>query len=221
MDVKVTFDWRARPLYILSVIDHQRRRLVHCRSTYHPTSDWVAQQMREAFPFDEAPAMMLMDHDSIFLPIIKNTLPAMGVRVIRTAVGCPRQNGTIERFNRTLTEELLDHVIPLNSKHLNGLLAEYQRFYNTARPHQANKGQAPEHQVAANDTAFAPGMLRAEAIPWLGGLHQATAGRPDPLDQYPLMVIGAGSRGPRTPRHPKTDVFADTVDRVTWNHSHL
>jgi transposase InsO family protein len=173
MDFKVTFDWRARPLYILSVIDHQRRRLVHCRSTYHPTSDWVAQQMREAFPFDEAPAMMLMDHDSIFLPIIKNTLPAMGVRVIRTAVGCPRQNGTIERFNRTLNEELLDHVIPLNSKHLNGLLAEYQRFYNTARPHQANKGQASEHQVAANDTAFAPGMLRAEAIPWLGGLHHS------------------------------------------------
>jgi len=92
---------------------------------------------------------------------------------IRTAVGCPQQNGTVERFNRTLTEELLDHVIPLNEKHLNGLLAEYQRFYNTVRPHQANDGQAPEPVQAANDTAFAPGMLRAEAIPWLGGLHHS------------------------------------------------
>ena len=78
-----------------------------------------------------------------------------------------------ERFNRTLTEELLDHVIPLNEKHLNRLLAEYQRFYNSARPHQANDGQAPEPVQAANDTAFAPGMLRAEAIPWLGGLHHS------------------------------------------------
>lgn len=173
MDFKVTFDWRARPLYILAVLDHQRRRLVHCRSTYHPSSEWVAQQMREAFPFDEAPAMILMDHDSIFLPVVKNTLPAMGVKVIRSAVGCPQQNGTIERFNRTLTEELLDHVIPINEKHLNGLLAQYQCFYNKARPHQANGGQAPEHHEAANDSGFTAGTLRAEAIEWLGGLHHS------------------------------------------------
>ena len=173
MDFKVTFDWRARPLYILSVIDHQRRRLVRCCSTRHPTSDWVAQQMREAFPFDEAPAMMLMDHDSIFLPIVKHTLPAMGVQVVRTAVGCPRQNGTVERFNRTLTEELLDHVVPLDETHLNRLLAEYQTFYNTARPHQANQGQAPEQAAAANDASFVPGTLRAETVPWLGGLHHS------------------------------------------------
>lgn len=173
MDFKVAFDWRARPLYILSILDHHRRRLVHCCATRHPTGDWVAQQMREAFPFDEAPAMLLMDNDSIFLPVIKRTLPAMGVKVIRTAVGCPQQNGTVERFNRTLTDELLNHVIPLSDLHLNRLLAEYQRFYNTARPHQANQGQAPEPPEAANDMAFAPGTLRAQAIPWLGGLHHS------------------------------------------------
>jgi hypothetical protein len=53
MDFKVTFDWRARPLFILSILSHHRRRLIHCRCTYHPTTEWVAQQMREAFPFDE------------------------------------------------------------------------------------------------------------------------------------------------------------------------
>lgn len=79
MDFKVTFDWRARPLFTLSVLNHHRRQLIYCRCTYHPTAEWVAQQMREAFPFDEAPARMLMDHDSIFLPVIKNTLPAMGI----------------------------------------------------------------------------------------------------------------------------------------------
>lgn len=178
MDFKVTFDWRARPLYILSIIDHHCRRLVHCRSTYHPTSEWVAQQMREAFPFDEGPAKLLMDHDSIFLPVIKNTLPAIGIGVVRTAVKCPWQNGTIERFNRTLKEELLAHIIPISDSHLNRLLSEFKSFYNTARPHQANQGMAPDQAEASNDgtfdpTPFAPDSLQTEEIPWLGGLHHS------------------------------------------------
>ena len=174
MDFKVTFDWRARPLYILSIIDHERRKLVSCRATYHPSSDWVAQQIREAFPFDDAPRRMLMDHDSIFLPLIRGTLPNMGIKVVRTSVGCPWQNGVVERFNRTLTEELLNHIIPIGAEHLNRVLKKYQAFYNTARPHQANEGQSPvQSENAANDVAFAPGTLRAEPIPWLGGLHHS------------------------------------------------
>ena len=174
MDFKVAFDWRARPLYILNIIDHARRKLVTCRATYNPTREWVAQQMREAFPFDEAPRRMLMDHDSIFLPVANITLPNMGVEVVRTSVGCPWQNGIVERFNRTLTEELLDHIIPISADHLNRLLKEYQIFFNTARPHQANDGQSPVlSEVAANDVTFAPGTLKAEPIPWLGGLHHS------------------------------------------------
>ena len=67
----------------------------------------------------------------------------------------------VERFNRTLTEELLDHVIPLSALHINQLIKKYQTFYNTARPHRAN------------DVALTPGALHAEAIPWLGGLHHS------------------------------------------------
>ena len=171
MDFKVSFDWRGRPLHILSVIDHQRRKLIHCCSTYHPGEGWVAQQMREAFPFDQAPAMLLMDNDSTFLPAAQKTLPAMGIKVVRTAFQCPQQNGIVERFNRTLTEELLDHIVPLSAKHLNARLAEFKSFYNTARPHRANGGQAPEQsRSAANDTPAVPierGTLRAQAIPWL------------------------------------------------------
>lgn len=61
MDFKVTFDWRGKLLYIFNVIDHRRRELVVCRATYNPSSDWVAQQIRDAYPFDEAPKLMLMD----------------------------------------------------------------------------------------------------------------------------------------------------------------
>lgn len=135
MDFKVTFDLRSRPLFVLSILNHHRRRLVHCRSTYHPTSEWVAQQMREAFPLDDGPGTLLMDHDSIFLPVIKRTLPAMGIGVVRTTVKCLWQNGTIERFNRTLKEELLAHIIPIDANHLNRLLSEFKSLYNSARPH--------------------------------------------------------------------------------------
>ena len=80
----------------------------------------------------------------------------------------------VERFNRTLTEELLDHVIPMGALHINQLLRQYQTFYNTARPHRTNDGQSPIQQVnAANDVAFTPGALHAEALPWLGGLHHS------------------------------------------------
>jgi transposase InsO family protein len=174
MDFKVTFDWRGKLLYILNIIDHERRELMVCRATHNPSSDWVAQQIRDAYPFDEAPKHMMMDHDSIFLPLVHQTLPNMGIKVIRTSVGCPWQNGVVERFNRTLTEELLNHIIPISALHINRLLKQYLTFYNTARPHRTLDGQTPIRQkTAANDSTFMPGTLRAEAIPWLGGLHHS------------------------------------------------
>ena len=173
MDFKVTFDWKARPLFILSLMDHHRRQLIHCRATYHPTSAWVAQQMREAFPFNEAPKIMLTDNDRIFLPVIRQTLPAMGVAVMRTAIKCPQQNGIIERFNRTLTDELLNAVIPINEQHLNRLLREFKQFYNTARPHRANSGEAPAPLDACNDERFEQSAWQIESTAWLGGLHHS------------------------------------------------
>jgi transposase InsO family protein len=144
MDFKVTFDWRGKLLFILNIIDHSRRELILSRATHNPSSAWVAQQIRDAYPLDEAPKIMtMMDHDSIFVPLVHSTLPNMGIKVVRTTVGCPWLNGIVERFNRTLTEELLNHVIPLGALHINRLLKQYQTFYNTARPHRKLGGQSP------------------------------------------------------------------------------
>ena len=180
MDFKVVFDWRAKPLYILNIIDHARRQLrrqlICCEPTYTPSSEWIAQQLRNAYPFDEAPKEMLMDRDSIFLPIASRTLPNMGVKVVKCSVRSPWQNGIVERFNRTLKEELLNHIIPMGVGHLSRLLKEYQSFYNTARPHQANDGQSPIHSVeSANDSVMgsATNRLSVEAVVWLGGLHHS------------------------------------------------
>ena len=168
MDFKGTFDWRARQLFILNIIDHSRRKLLISRATYNPSSEWVSRQIREAFPFNDVPRFILLDHDSIFMPVPRRTLPNMGIRAVHTTVGCPWLNGIVERFNRTLTEELLNHVIPISPEHLNRV------FYNTARPHQVNEGESPiPIDQVANDVLYANGRLKVEATPWLSGLHRS------------------------------------------------
>ena len=178
MVFKTTLDALCRQVFILNIVDHKRRRLVWSRATHNPTSAWVAQQIREAFPFDEARGgIMLMDRDSIFAHIAAHTLPSFGMRVRRTAYRCPWQNAVVERFNRTLKEELLSSIVVLNLRQLNRLLSEYRTYYNTARPHMANDGEPPMpiDPVAANDSDIGhnPSRCRLEAIPWLGGLHHS------------------------------------------------
>lgn len=178
IDFKVVYDLRVRPLFILSILSHDHRKLLHCRCTYNPTAQWVSQQLREAFPFDEGPGKLMMDHDSIFLPVIKSTLPGMGIGVVRTDIKCPWQNGVIERFNRTLKDELLAHVVPLGDRHLNRLLGEFQAYYNTGRPHRANAGLTPGQAEASNDDCFFRDRRNLEAheveqVAWLSGLHHS------------------------------------------------
>ena len=108
---------------VVNLIDHGRRVLHWSRATYNPTAEWVAQQLRNAFmDLDELPEAIVMDRDSIFLPIVKQTLPAMGIKTIRIGYKCPWQNAVVERFHRTLADELLRDVQPVNDRHLNRLL---------------------------------------------------------------------------------------------------
>ena len=51
-------------------IKHGRRHILHFNATHHPTSAWVIQQLREAFPDDTAPRNLIFDRDSIFSPAV-------------------------------------------------------------------------------------------------------------------------------------------------------
>jgi transposase InsO family protein len=179
LDFKTVFDMKGRTIYILNIIDHGRRVLHWSRATYHPTSEWVAQQLRNTFmDLDVLPDAMVMDRDSILLPIAKQTLPGMNIRPIRIAYRCPWQNAVVERFHRTLNEELLRYVQPHHDRHLNRLLGEFRRYYNTVRPHMANDAEPPilpdiGQHPAANDPDFFKTPRKLVRKKWLGGLHSS------------------------------------------------
>jgi putative transposase len=57
---------RVQILYMFLVLAHERRRIVHFAVAAHPTAEWTAQQLREAFSWDTAPRYLLWDRDRIF-----------------------------------------------------------------------------------------------------------------------------------------------------------
>lgn len=179
IDFKNILDQNGNELFIFNLIDHGRRVLHWSRATYNPTAAWVAQQLRNALmDLDCLPDAIVMDRDSTFQPIVKQTLPAIGIRAIRIGYKCPWQNAVVERFNRTLSDELLRYVQPLHDHHLNRLLSEYRKYYNTARPHMSNNSESPvlpdlKHNLAANDPDFFKSPHKLVRRSWLGGLHSS------------------------------------------------
>jgi len=172
MDFKVVKDWLGRQVFILNILHHGRRQLLRSCATRHPTEAWIAQQLREAFPFDEVPRYLLLDRDPLFRHAVETVLPSMGIRPVRTAKQAPWQNPYAERFILSLTRDLLDHIIVFTDRQLNQRLREYQAFYNTARPHGANGGEPPIPPEPDNDNApNAP--KRLEVVNWCGGLHRS------------------------------------------------
>jgi len=97
------------------VIAHDRRRVLHFNVTRHPTSAWVSQQLREAFPYDTAPKYLIHDRDAIFNSEVSETMKAIGMKSVRTSFKSPWQNGIAERFVGCGRRDLLDHVIALNA----------------------------------------------------------------------------------------------------------
>jgi putative transposase len=157
-----------RLLYVLLVIQHRRRRILHFNVTPHPTSAWVCQQLREAFPFDGLPQHLLMDNDSIFSAEVKRTVVAMNLTPMRTSFQSPWQNGVAERWVGSCRRELLDHVIVLNEAHLRRLLFAFLDYYHDDRTHLSlGKDPPRERPVCA---APAP-TATVVSLPRIGGLH--------------------------------------------------
>lgn len=154
-------------LYGFVVLCHQRRRVVHCNVTSQPTAAWVAQQLREAFPFDQAPRYLIRDRDGAYGEEVRRCLRSLGIEEVVTAPRSPWQNPYVERLIGTLRRELLDRVIVLGERHLLRLLKSYFEYYHQARCHQALGGNAPEPREVEG-----PQRGKVVAVPMVGGLHQ-------------------------------------------------
>ena len=124
-------------LYILVIIHHGRRKILHFNVTYHPTRQWVIQQLREAFPSDSAPKYLIYDNDTIFGGEVTTAIKNMGIKPTKTAYRCPWQNGVAERVIGTLRRELLNHIVVFNDVQLNRLLRQYVDYYHEDRGHLA------------------------------------------------------------------------------------
>ena len=105
-------------LYVFFIIGHDRRRILHVNVTRHPTSAWIVQQLREAFPYEPATKFLILDHDAKYGREVPAAMRSMDITAVRTAVGCPWQNGVAERWVGSCRRELLDHVLAINQSHL-------------------------------------------------------------------------------------------------------
>jgi putative transposase len=168
-DFLAVTDLLFRPLYAFFVVALGSRRVVRVGVTRHPPDAWVAQQLREATPFDKRPRFLLRDNDGKYGLRFAQVAAASGIRVLRTPVHAPRANATCERFLGSVRRECTDHLLVLGAAHLQRVLREYAASFNQARPHQG-LGQAIPMRCSSTEW-HGVGGGRIVAIPVLGGLH--------------------------------------------------
>jgi transposase InsO family protein len=155
-----------RVLFAFVVLRHDRRRLIHFNVTAHPTAEWTAQQIVEAFPYAEAPQFLIRDRDGIYGERFRERVANMGIEEVVIAPRSPWQNPYCERLVGSIRRECLDHVIVINERHLRRILASYFEYYHLARTHLSLDRNAPIERAVEP-----PSCGRVVAIPQVGGLH--------------------------------------------------
>jgi transposase InsO family protein len=154
-----------RLLFVLIILAHDRRRIVHMAVTEHPTAAWTAQQLRNAFPENDPPRYLVHDRDTVFADVA-TTIAAMNIQAVRTAPRSPWQNACVERVIGSIRRECLDHVIVLSAAGLHRVLTDYVAYYMRARTHLALGKDVP-----ITRPVMPPSVGRIVATAQVGGLH--------------------------------------------------
>ena len=155
-----------RVLFVFIVLAHHRHRVIHFSVTPNPTSDWTAQQIAEAFPWNTTLRYLLHDRDSIYGDLFHQRVRGMAIREILTAPRSPWQNPYAERLIRSIRRECLDHIIVLNESTLRRILKTYFEYYQNSRTHLSLEKDAPEPRAI-----HPPGLGSVVEIPEVGRLR--------------------------------------------------
>jgi putative transposase len=151
-------------LFVFIVLAHDRRRVVHFNVTAHPTAEWTAQQIVEAFPFDSSPKYLLRDRDRIYGLEFRKQVDAMGIQEVLSAPRSPWQRAYVERVIGSIRRECLDHMIVLDEGSLRRTLRSYFRYYHRSRLHISLDKDSPVSRPVQS-------VGEIVAIPEVGGLH--------------------------------------------------
>ena len=154
-------------LFVFVVLVHARRRIVHFNVTEHPTAQWAAQQISEAFPWEAAPRYLIRDRDRVYGPAFRARVEGMGIEEVLTAPRSPWQNPFAERVIGSIRRECLDHVIVLDERHLRRLLGDYFEYYHRWRCHRSRAMDCPELR-----TAQGPEHGEVAEVAEAGGLYR-------------------------------------------------
>ena len=152
-------------LYCFFIISHDRRRILHFNVTKHPTSLWIVQQLREAFPFGSAPRFLIFDRDAKYGLEVPVAVRSLSICPVQTSFESPWQNGIAERWVESCRRDLLDHIIALHERHLKRLLDQYVRYHHEDRTHLGLAKQTPAARTACTPSGRIVSHRR------LGGLH--------------------------------------------------
>jgi putative transposase len=176
-----------KTIHAFVIVHHESRRVVHLGVTEHPREEWVAQQLREATPFDEKPKYLICDNDKKYGAVFERVAQTTGIEVIHTPCQAPRANAICERFVGSLRRECLDHVLVIGVLQLMRILKEYTGYFNHSRPHQGiaqripgatqSPGALPKGKVIAfpqrGTMTASPTTRKVIAIPVLNSLHHS------------------------------------------------
>src|SRR5579862_1276002 len=155
---------RFQVLYVFLVLAHDRRRILHFNVTAHPTAEWTAQQLREAFAWDRAPRYLLRDRDRIFGDDFTKQVQNLGIQEVLSAPRAPWQRAYVERVIGTIRRECLDHVIVFSEAALYQHVKSFLAYYHESRTHLSLAKDSPELRPVQS-----PELGRIVAISQVGG----------------------------------------------------
>jgi transposase InsO family protein len=155
-------------LFAFLVLGHGRRQLLWFEVTRHPTAEWLARQITEAFPWASAPSYLVRDNDGAYGHVFSRRVMAMGIRDRPISPRSPWQNGHVERLIGTVRRECLDRMLIFGEAHLRQILTSYASYYNESRTHLSLHKDAPLGRAVQRYGNIA-------ATPVLSGLHHRYA----------------------------------------------